>query len=196
LAVAVVDDFFAERLARTLGDAALDLALGQERVDDGAAIVDDGIAVDRDRPGVGIDLDLADMAAVRKARQIRREAAGALQADPELRRQAHRDERHLRHLQDRHRPVGAGDREGAVGKGDVGGVGLHEMRGKALAALDDLVGRGAQCAAADHHAARGISAAADRDLICVGLQEMDLIEGHAEPVGGHLRIARLVPLPV
>ena len=31
---------------------------------------------------------------------------------------------------DRHRPVGAGDCEGAVGKGDVGGIGLHEMRRK------------------------------------------------------------------
>jgi len=87
-------------------------------------------------------------------------------------------------LADRHRAVGAGDREGAVGKGDVGGVGLHEMRRKALAAFDDLVGRGARRAAADHHAARGVSAAADRDLVGVGLREMDLVEGHAEPVGG------------
>src|SRR5271165_3835032 len=81
-------------------------------------------------------------------------------------------------------------------KGDVGGVRLHEMGGKALAALDDLVGGGAQCAAADHHAARGVGAAADRDLVGVGLFEMDLVLGHAAPVGDHLSIAGLVPLPM
>ena len=70
------------------------------------------------------------------------------------------------------------------------------MRGKALAALDDLVGRGAQGAAADHHAARGIGAAADRDLVGVGLRQMDFVLGHAKPIGDHLRIGRLVPLPV
>ena len=70
------------------------------------------------------------------------------------------------------------------------------MRGKALAALDDLVGRGAQCAAADHHAARGIGAAADRDLVGVGLRQMDFVFRHAEPVGDHLGIGGLVPLPM
>ena len=74
--------------------------------------------------------------------------------------------------------------------------GLHEMRGEALAALDHLVGRGAQRAAADHHAARGIGAAADRDLVGIGLRQMDLVLGHAEPVGDHLGIGRLVPLAV
>ena len=81
-------------------------------------------------------------------------------------------------------------------KADVGGVGLHEMRGKALAALDHLVGRGAQGAAADHHAARGIGAAADRDLVGVGLRQMDLVLGTPSQSADHLRIARLVPLPV
>src|SRR5205807_8898407 len=60
----------------------------------------------------------------------------------------------------------------------------------------DLVGGGAQGAAADHHAARGIGAAADCDLVGVGLRQMDLVLRDAEPVGDHLRIARLVPLPV
>ncbi len=83
-----------------------------------------------------VDLDLADVAAIGETRHIGGESAGALQADAERRGQAHRDERHLRHLANRHRAVGAGDREGAVGKGDVGSVGLHEMRRKALAALE------------------------------------------------------------
>jgi hypothetical protein len=64
--------------------------------------------------------------------------------------------------------------------GDIGSVGFHEMGRKALAARDDLVGRGAQGTAADHHAARRISAAAERDIVSVGLRQMDLVLGHAE----------------
>ena len=136
------------------------------------------------------------MAAIGETRHIGGEGAGALEADAELRGDTHRDERHLCDLANRHRAVSAGDREGAVGKGDVGGVGLHEMGRETLAALDDLVRGGAQRAAADHHAARGVGAATDCDLVGVGLREMDLLFGHAEPVGDHLRIARLVPLAV
>src|SRR5436309_14454058 len=44
-AVAVVDDVLDQRLAGALGDAALDLALRQKRVDDSADIVDDRVAV-------------------------------------------------------------------------------------------------------------------------------------------------------
>jgi hypothetical protein len=33
------------------------------------------------------------------------------------------------------------------------------MGGNAIAPLDDLVGRGAQCTAADHHAARSVGTA-------------------------------------
>jgi hypothetical protein len=52
--------------------------------------------VERDLAGVGVDLDLADAAAIEESRLIGREAAGALQADTELRRQPDRDEVHLR----------------------------------------------------------------------------------------------------
>ena len=64
-----------------------------------------------------------------------------------------------------------------IGEGDVGGVGLHEMRGKALASLDHLVGGGAQRAATHHHAARGIGAAADGDLVGIRLGKVDLSAG-------------------
>src|SRR5437762_2099184 len=83
--------------------------------------------VELDRAGLRVDFELADMAAIGEARPIRGKGAGALQAHAELRRQSYRDERHLRDLSYRHRAVGAGDREGAIGKTDVGGVRLHEM---------------------------------------------------------------------
>ena len=70
-ALRVVDAAFEHRLADPLRHAALHLALQQQRVDDHAEIVDDEIAQDRDMPGLGVDLDLADMAAIGKGRRRR-----------------------------------------------------------------------------------------------------------------------------
>src|SRR5262245_20751922 len=53
-----------ESLANALYDPAMDLALEQERVDGAAEIVDDGVSVIYDGAGIGIDLDLDDVAAV------------------------------------------------------------------------------------------------------------------------------------
>ena len=64
LAVAVVDDALHQRLARALGDAAMGLAVQDQRVHRAADIVDRGVAVDAHHAGLGIDLDLADMPAI------------------------------------------------------------------------------------------------------------------------------------
>ena len=44
----LVDDLLHQRLADALGDAAVDLALERQRIDDGADVVDDGVARDSD----------------------------------------------------------------------------------------------------------------------------------------------------
>ena len=56
-----------ERLADPLDDAAVNLAFEQKRVDGAAEIVDDGVALDGDDAGMGVDLDLDDVAAVGKS---------------------------------------------------------------------------------------------------------------------------------
>ena len=67
LAVAlVVDCALVQRLADPLDDAAVHLAFEHERIDDGAEVVDDGVAVDAHHPAVRIDLHLDDVAAVGK----------------------------------------------------------------------------------------------------------------------------------
>src|SRR5262249_46045147 len=53
-----------ESLANALHDPTMDLALEKERVDGAAEIVDDGVALDCHDAGIGIDLDLDDVAAV------------------------------------------------------------------------------------------------------------------------------------
>ena len=64
LAVAGRTPRLPQRLADALGDAAMHLALHQHRVEDLADIVHRGVARDLDRAGLGIDLDLGDVAAV------------------------------------------------------------------------------------------------------------------------------------
>ena len=56
-----------QRLADALDDAAVGLAVQDQRIDGAADVVDRGVAHDLDVAGVGIDLDLADRAAERKA---------------------------------------------------------------------------------------------------------------------------------
>ena len=57
-----------QRLADALGDAAVGLAVQNQRIDGAADIVDRGVARDLDVAGVGVDLDLADRAAERESR--------------------------------------------------------------------------------------------------------------------------------
>ncbi len=59
-------DVFHQDLADALRDAAMDLAVQQQRIEHGADIVDHAIAHDLDFAGFLVDLDFADVAAVRK----------------------------------------------------------------------------------------------------------------------------------
>ena len=60
-------DVFEQQLPDTLGDAADDLSFEQQRVHHKADIVDDIVAAEFDDARVGVDLQLADMAAIREA---------------------------------------------------------------------------------------------------------------------------------
>ncbi len=66
LAVIIEYHLLQHRLPQPLDDAAMHLARQQQRVHGHAEIVDDGVALQRIGAGVRVDLDLDDMAAVRK----------------------------------------------------------------------------------------------------------------------------------
>ena len=130
-----------QRLAHALGDAAMDLALDDHRIDDVAEIVDRGEIHDLDFAGVGVDLDLADLRA-RRIDEVRRVIEGVLvHAGLELGQRV--VVRHIGReyrLRQRHVLVGAGHLEGAVLEHDVGHRCFHQMGGDLLALGDDLVG--------------------------------------------------------
>ena len=58
-------DVLHQRLAGALRDAAVDLAVQQQRIEHGADIVDHAVAHDLDLAGFLVDLEFADVAAVR-----------------------------------------------------------------------------------------------------------------------------------
>src|SRR4029078_134408 len=66
LAVGAVDGILEQNLSKALPDAALDLSLDQERVDERAEVVDRGISYDLGGAGFGIDLDFGNMTTVRE----------------------------------------------------------------------------------------------------------------------------------
>ena len=79
-----------EGLADALRHAAMDLAFERQLVDDGADIVDDDIAQHLRRAGLGIDLDLADMATVGEVRDLGRKAGDLVESGFEPLRQPRR----------------------------------------------------------------------------------------------------------
>ena len=88
-----------QRLPGALGDAAVDLAVDDQRVDGKSDVVDRGIADEGDHAGLRVDFDLANVAAVGEARlrhglvALRRERAA------QVRRQVGALERGARDLE-------------------------------------------------------------------------------------------------
>src|SRR4029077_13532571 len=85
-----------------------------------AEIVDHQVAQDLDMPGLGLDLDLADMTAIGKGRLRRRVMAGFGKAWLDTGSLLRRIEGGARHLLDTEPAVGAADGKDAVGESDIG----------------------------------------------------------------------------
>jgi len=140
-ALRIINGAFEHRLADALGDAAMNLPGQQQRVDDDAEIVDDDITLDDDLPGVRVDFDFADMAAIGEGRRRRDEMPGLGKAGVDPWRQLRRVKSGARHLLDRDPAVGAAYRETAVIKGDIGFRRFKQMRRDLAALGDQFVGR-------------------------------------------------------
>ena len=120
-----------QRLADALGDAAVHLAMNDERVHGAADVVDRDVIDMRDRAGFGIDLDLADVGAIREARLGDGLVAGGSKRPAQILGQVVALLRGARHLEQADRVVGALHGEAAVLEFDVGGGGLQKMLGDA-----------------------------------------------------------------
>ena len=190
----VVDAVLVHGLAQPLCHAAVHLPVDQHGIDDAAEVVDGGIVDDVHRPGLGIDLDLADVTAVGEgAVDGFRPAVGV---EPRLHalRQIGGVSRLRRQFHDVDGAVGAGDGEVAVGEADVRRRDFEQIGGDLRALVDHL-----GCAVFDrqrHHVggARAAGAAAGRQVVAVSLDEVDGLEGNPQALSEELGIGGFVPL--
>ena len=107
----------------------MDLAVNDERIHGAADVVDGDIIDDAHRAGFGIDLDLADMGAIREARLRDGLVAGGGQRPAQILGQVVALVRGARHLEQADRVIGAFHGEAAVLEFDVGGGGFQKMLG-------------------------------------------------------------------
>ena len=151
--LAVVDNLLHQRLAESLRDPTVDLAFQANWVHHCADIVDHDVADDLDRTGIGVDLDLANVAAIGIGVVVGGEGSRLVEPAFEAKREAAGLERGLGNIGDANASVGAGDREVAVGEFDVDVGRFEQMRCNAFALGDDLVGSHPQGRATNHRRA-------------------------------------------
>ena len=187
-------DVLHQHLTHALRDAAADLTLEQQRVHDRADIVDDAVAQDLDLAGLRVDLELADMAAVREVLLLAAEGGAGDQAEIHPLGQVFRVQRLPRDFADRQPAVGARCGEEAILELDLVTVGAEDGSGDGLRFGDDLLGREMNRRPAERRRTRAAGAFADRHLVGVALHVMHLIGMDAEPVAEQLLVDRFVPL--
>src|SRR6266436_9337843 len=137
----IIDRMLKESLANALYDPARDLALEQERVDGAAEIVDDGIALNYDAAGIGIDLDLGDVAAVGEGLSWRYAVMRRIEPRFHARRQFRGIARRLRHRENIEVEIGPGHAEYPIGKTYVLRRDFQKVRSELRAFADDGASR-------------------------------------------------------
>src|SRR5262245_26574037 len=130
-----------ESLANALYDPAMDLALEKERVDGAAEIVDDGVALNYDGAGIGVDLDLDDVAAVGEGLSWRHAVMRRIEPRLHARRQLRGIARRLCHRENLEAGVRARHAEYPVGKTHVLRRDFPKVRSELRALADDSASR-------------------------------------------------------
>src|SRR5262249_13063363 len=116
---------------------AMDLALEQEWVNGAPEIVDDGVALDYNDAGIGIDLDLDDVAAVGEGLSWRYAVMRRIEPRLHARQQLRGIARSLRHRENIEAGTGAGNVNYSMGKPSVLRRDFQKVRGERRALADE-----------------------------------------------------------
>src|SRR5690606_32269658 len=177
--VRLVHDLLAQRLPDPLHRAALELADDDHGIDHPAHVVAGRVRDDVRDAGLGIDLDLADMAAVRPGRPAHR----GRRIDVDRLARLARGE-----LEQADAAIGADDGEARVAVLDVAGGYLESLGGE-LAGMVDGLPRAALDGRAAGEQRAGARAAEAVGAVGVALDDADAVDRHAEGVDRELGIA-------
>ena len=166
----------------------MQLAFDDQWIDDGAEVVHRGVFHDLDDTGLGIELDLAHMAAVGEGGSARPVAHVAhIKCGWRISRQSDSATQLLGQLHDADRTVSASDDKPSFAELYVARGGFEDVRGNLLALLDHLAGGFDNGGAAVHDRFGAASAAAGEQLVAVALHKTNPLERDAELLGQHLR---------
>src|SRR5215470_15415437 len=108
-------------------NAAVYLAVHDQRVDGAPDIVDRGVAHDLYHPGIGVHLDLADVTTIGETGEVHGLVAFGSERSAQFVRQVVAAPRPGRDLEQSDRPVGAFDAEPAVDKFEIGRGGFQDV---------------------------------------------------------------------
>ena len=205
VAVGVVLHLLVQGLADACSHTAVLLALHEQRVQHGAAVVHRHMAQQRHLAGVLVDLDHGDVSAERERRTILREvelrrqpARAVLVIDDVLIRGGSiggsRGERSP--VERRGRRTGHTDGTGHRVDHDVGRVGFEQVSGQTLGLVDQRFGRLHHCRAPELQRTRAAGAAAAADEIGVHRLQPDAVDRDAGLVAHDHRERSLVALTV
>ena len=170
------------------------LAAHDHRVDRLAHVVGHAVAHHEDVPGVGIDLDLGDMAPVRERVGVDVGHLGRIQRGHVL-TLGRASALGRGKLDDVHAAIGADDGEAPILEHDIGGRRFQHFGGRLAPLLDHAGRREQDRLTLGIQAARTAGAAAGGDAVGVALDDTDLLARNAELIHRELHVGRLVALP-
>src|SRR5690606_33959479 len=153
-----------------------------------AEVVHDRVVKDGRLAGVGVDLDFADVGAVRIRRLVLNVFAEPLEIV--------RIFRGLRYRGEVHRTIGADDPRHAVHELDVGRCGLQFVGGDLADLFGQILAGTRRRNAAQRNRTRTARAAAFRKLVGIALAHLDLRDIDVELLGNELRVGGRVALAV
>ncbi len=176
---------FHQDLTGPLADAAVNLAVQGQPVNDGADIADRHIAHQVDAARIGINLHFANVTAVGVVRRLAGKHPFLGEARLHIRRQLLRLEGDLDHLVDGDFFIRAGDHKAAVVEFDIAETGLQNMRGDFAPLFDQPIGRRQRRARAVGGDPGAAGAVALGQRVRVPFDHPHPIRIDAEPVADH-----------
>ena len=185
----VLNQPFTDRLPKALRDAAMHLALDQVRRDQHPEIVHHRIAVKHQRAGLGVDLHLGKVDAIREGPPVKRDLFAAVQKVGSA--LFPRDGCGL----DQGQPqIGSRGTKAVVGKAD--GVHTPFLGQKLFEPRDHRGDSGPCCGALHRHRPGPTSAATLADAVAVTLDDLHLVRRDPGRLGHHAGIDAFMTLPV
>src|SRR5947209_9084355 len=183
LAIFVVDQFFPHGLAQPLGNAALDLSVHQQRIDDVAAVVDGNVLVDLYFTGFRVHFNRANVTAEGEGEVGRLEEVSGLHAGLKAGGNVAGGVGGHHEFTERNGLLAALGAQAAAADGDIGSFRTEQVRGQRGHLGLELLGSQVSSGAADGGSTTAKSTNPVRHGHGVAVDDVDVVGIDAELIG-------------